>query len=233
MKKLILMFGMLLGISATAFAQKGQPTDSYNRVYVSFQPQLYTNVDVDGEAMFDTPTGFSVGYLHGFSVSNQVPIFVEVGGRLNYAFGDNDYTFPSLNSSFSFKDKFLNLTVPVNFAYRYTFSNGMSISPYVGLTFKLNLIAKKKIETNVAGHSSEYTVNLFKDKDDNSEASELLEESGYDWKRFQVGSQVGFGFNWKALYVGVHYGVDFGKIAKGIGGDVSTSNYGVTVGYTF
>lgn len=51
----------------------------------------------------------------------------------------------------------------------------------------------------------------------------------YTWKRFQVGWQIGANVDFKSLSVGMHYGSDFSELAK----KTKSSNWAITLGYSF
>ncbi|MDO4929794.1 MAG: outer membrane beta-barrel protein [Bacteroidales bacterium] len=179
----------------------------YNRLYVSYNPQTIEEIDL---------TGFTVGYTHGISVSESWPVFVELGARLNYSFKNED-----MESGYGeWKYKYMNVAVPVNVAYKLTMPNGkLSITPYLGLTFKYNIKATCKNDYEDNSYLEDYETDYF-DKDDMGDDK---------WKRFQVGWQIGAGLSYNALYVGLHYGSDFGEITD----EVNTSNWGLTVGVNF
>ncbi|MDO4929795.1 MAG: outer membrane beta-barrel protein [Bacteroidales bacterium] len=195
----------------------------YNRFYASYNPHaIKTASDVVDNRNF---TGFSVGYTHGFSVSEQLPFFVELGARFNYSFKNED----SSDYDANMKYKYMNVAVPVNLAYKLTFPNGkVSISPYLGLTLKYNIEGKVKIDFD-----SEYLklndieVDCF-DKEDMKEYGSYI-GSEKVFRRIQIGWQVGAGFSYNALYLGLHYGCDFGEITK----NAKISNWGLSIGANF
>lgn len=203
-----------------ATVKSSQPTDPYNRIYVSYNPHnLSSDYDFYDDLDKLNTIGFTFGYLHGFSLSKKVPLFLEVGGRVNYSFkketsGEDEYDVKD-----TYKYSHLNVAVPVNLAYRYTFKNGMSLAPYFGITFKTNILAKIKEDYTYQGETESSTTNCLDDDDMDGEA----------FKRFQVGWQVGTGLTYKSYYFGVHYGADFGEITD----EIKTNNWGITIGYEF
>jgi len=186
-------------------------TDPYNRVYVSYSP---LKLKADGGAADIKMTGFSAGYLHGFNLSGNLPLFLEVGGNLAYSFGDegDDY--------FKVKYNLFSVNVPVNVAYKLTFGDsGFSLTPFLGINLRYNISSKAKVEGDL--------VDELGDLIDWGDLGDLwgdlgLDDPGYygnpggpgDLKHFQVGWQIGVGFNYKKLYVGVSYGSDFSEIAE-------------------
>ena len=101
MKKFIIAALMLTASSAT-FAQftnggsKGGDNSDYNKVSASFTlgsfSEKFYGTSFDGTGLY----GFSVGYSHGFSLSQNLPIFLEVGGEFNFHSGSSkNYIGPS------------------------------------------------------------------------------------------------------------------------------------------
>lgn len=172
-------------------------TDPYNRIYVSYSPMNYvpdSPMILEGLKL----TGFSVGYLRGINLSCDLPLFLEVGGNMAYSYGDFYNTVDY---------KLLSVNVPVNVAYKLTFGDsGFSLTPFLGLNFRYNIL--RKAESPLFDYLYDYDEDWF-------------EDPGYylymgEWKRFQVGWQIGVGFNYKKLYVGVSYGSDFSEIAESV-----------------
>ena len=108
MKKFIIAALMLTASSAT-FAQftnggsKGAAGDNsdYNKVSASFtlgsfSEKIYGSSG-DGTGLY----GFSVGYSHGFNLSQSLPMFLEVGGEFNFHSGSSkNYMGPGLFSKY-------------------------------------------------------------------------------------------------------------------------------------
>lgn len=194
----------------------------YSRLYVSYNPQTikYDFDNVDDLSL----TGFSVGYTYGLSVSKELPLFVELGARFNYSFKNEDVGEDDYYDEGELKTKYMNLAVPVNLAYKLTLPNGkVSITPFVGLTFKYNIKAESKYEPSDEASEwvDEVEIDYF-DKDD-------MDGDDNTWSRFQVGWQIGAGLSYNSLYVGLHYGADFGEVAK----KTKISNWGLSVGVNF
>ena len=153
--------------------------------------------------------GFDVNYLHGFSLTQKIPLYLEVGGRLTFDTYKWDKYREYYGSWFKEKDRFniLSLSVPINVSYKYTFNNGLYIAPFAGIHFRLNLLGQWKYETvNSDGHSHDGTINLFKADDYDDDA--FCEEDEDPCKRFQFGGQLGVNFGYKAWNMGLAYYLD-------------------------
>ena len=89
------------------------------------------------------------------------------------------------------------LNAPVNFGYKFAFGENNAIFPYVGLTFRGNIVGTLKYDDE--------SINVFDDGDMDDDA----------WKRFQIGWQIGVGANFNTFFVGASYGTDFSEIMEG------------------
>lgn len=191
-------------------------TDSYSRVFVGYNPMT---ISYDASGVDDlTLNGFSVGYLHGFSLSKSQPLFLEVGAKATFNFKketeeDEDYDYEA-------KIKAASITVPINVAYKLSFANGMAVSPFFGVTLKGNILGKEDF-TEIDDDDKETTKIDFFDKDDVGKDGQ--------WKRFQAGWQIGVNLDYKSFNLGFHYGSDFNELCK----KTKTSNWGLTLGYNF
>ncbi len=212
----------------------------YNRVAVSYNNSLYSpNIVADGITSIGL-NGVGVNFIHGFSLSETLPMFLEVGGNLNFDFGSQDLTDKLTEGEYWAQAKQLyqdiNLQVPVNFLWKFNINENFSLDTYFGLNFKLHLSStqKKDIDTNIpeevweeAGIKTEYeSISLF-DED----------KMGKDntWNRFQMGWHVGVGAHYKKFYLGLQYGTDFIPAYSYSKSDykINTSNLKVSLGYTF
>lgn len=239
----------LLGVAIAAIIGIGSASaQDYNRIGISYNNNhfgfnrwlKYGAFDglVDGISL--NGAGFS--YIHGFSLSQSAPIFIETGASLNFGAGSwdsgtiymEDYETGYLSKgSIKLKARNFNLQVPVNFVYRFAATDDFKISPFAGLNFKLNIMTGLKAEASAGGYSVDTDwYDLFNGDD-------MEEAFGDDatGNRFQMGWHVGVGFQYKPAYLSVSYGTDFiaayshrfyGKAAK-----ISTGNLTVTLGYTF
>ena len=189
-----------IGLTTSAFAQNDYT--GYNRIYVG-----YTGVNAkwsaDGESVSQKFPGFSVGYLRGISLTQKVPLYLEVAGALQY----NKW------SEEGESEKIFGLNIPVSLLYRFNITDDFSISPNFGLNFRLNLTGKYEVD------GVDESLNLFDDD----------EMGGEGWKRFQAGWHIGANFDYKFLHLGVNWGTDFNEITA----DTNCRTTSVTVGWNF
>ena len=216
-------------------------TTEWQRVYISYNPM---NMIVDLSDADDMSfNGFSIGYAKGFSVSNDMPLFIETGAHATY--GTNTLDSEDLESleinnyKLEQKTTILNLNIPVNLAYKFSVeSKKLSIIPYVGINFKGNIIGKSKLNLVDGLDSDDITEKKFWEYAEDSYGIKQ-EKNNFDkkdtgskdsqWKRFQMGWQIGVGINYNKLYVGVSYGKDITELCK----KTKLSTTSITLGYNF
>ncbi len=179
-------------------------TEGWNSFYVQYNP---STLDVDGEGI--DFTGFSVGWNKAFSVSKDIPLFVEAGIGLQYLnysdeFVDYDYEYDAKINVFSAK-------IPVSLMYNWQIPNSkFSIAPYAGLYLRANITGKIEMD------GEDY--NLFDDDD--------MEEP---WKRVQFGYQIGVNARYNNVFAGISYGGDFSEIAE----ESKFKSTSITLGFCF
>lgn len=235
MKKL-LVFAVLALAAGVCSAQRAAEYDlgksgdnaNYNRVGVSFNNTSFSpNSDAKDFMDAVSTNGFGLDYIHGFSLSSSLPMFIETGANVNFNFGSKSYEGSKLLL------QNFNLQVPVNYVYRFALADELTLAPYIGLNFKLNLASRFK-ETLEDGYiwddgtDEEEWVNVFS-KDD-------MGEDG-TWNRFQMGWQVGVGVQYSKIHLGLHYGTDFiPAFSYSEGGykpKVNNGNFKMTLSYCF
>ena len=198
---------------------RSMTTDDYNRIYVGYNPTKITwnHYQSDFDYFLPLKHGITVGYLHGSNIVKNLPLYIEWGANFQYLFGKETYTegYSDWEYEETAKLNVFSINVPINLSFRFSFkNNALSITPYLGLNFRLNAAGTRKYECKEwydgeFDESYEETYKLFSTKD--------MDDGGmgdYAFKRFQVGFNVGVGLSYKALYIGVGHVVDFSKIAK-------------------
>lgn len=207
MKKLLSMIAVCL-MAITANAQ-----EDYNRVSISYSPTLWTDIFY-GDNM--TTHGVGAQYVHGFSLSEDYPVFVEAGADFTYGFGTEKN--PLFKANFSMCD----VTVPVSAAYKFDLgANDMAITPFIGVHGKFNLMNKVKLTEQITGLSA--TIDYF-DKED----VKVLGEDDIA-KRFQFGGQIGATFTSNNVSLTLAYKGSFTKFLD----DVSSHGFMIGIGYNF
>ena len=207
---------------------------SYNRFSVGYNANLLSGdrsgiwlKDEDAKADDGmTLHGFALQYTHGFGLSKAYPMYIEVGARLGMGFYSSsiESKYEGYDAEMKGSLTSLNLTVPVNFAYRFGVGEGLAITPYTGLHLKANILANYKQTLSLSDDydyaDDDDTISLF-DKDDVGKDNA--------WARVQFGWQIGAGLSYKAFYFGLEYGLDFNNLYK----KCMSSDLTVSVGLNF
>lgn len=202
----------------------------YNRVDASYSR---TWADHTGEQNVDFDlNGIGVSYVHGFSLSRAVPLYLEVGGKFTTYFSSSDEQDlqgalglqPGQKIDINMKSTILNIAVPVNLGYRFNLGNSCKLMPYVGLYGRVHLWAKSKVDYK-----------LFSDNElvveDKTESNPLKkdEDGNTPLKRFQVGWVAGVSFQYKPVTVGINFGTGFIKTRD----NYTVYEIAASVGYNF
>lgn len=172
-----MMVGAAMIVAGTAMA------DDYNRVSISWDNTYYT------EPMEESTNGFGLNYIHGFSLSSNLPMFIELGGSLGFNFyGDTDW------KGSIYKERFqnFNVKVPVNFTWKFHIWDDFYISPLAGINFQVNYIERQRDGSNGVWRDWH---NL------------LDKENG--WNVFQMGWQAGVNLQYKQFLLGYQIGTSF------------------------
>ena len=207
--KFILAAILLFTVSAT-YAQFSNTTsneiENWEGVRVSYSS--YTlDIENDIDADIDPISKLSIGYIKSFSISKDIPLYIETGANASWSFGDLFDEF-GVNISATM----LTLDVPVNFGYKYNINDQVSIFPYIGATFKYHLQGELELEYN-----------------GDSETTDMFDEDEGDGNRFQYGLQIGATLGYEKFNFGISYGFDLNKLAD----DTKTKNLSFTIGYNF
>lgn len=250
MKKLLMMAAFALLSSANAYSQFANTNGSqakkisstantaeWSSVYIQWNPSNFA-VDVKG-ADDQSFTAFTLGFNKAFGVMKSQPLFVEVGGALQYSFYsedamDEDDWEDDLNHIFRGdyddydlpQNKFgmLSLKIPVSLTYNWQASDIIAVAPYVGLTARLNLVGSTwtKFDSDFMDDADEDGGTRF-DKgwyEEMEESKNIFDKKDMGSKdatanRFQLGWQIGVNvkFNNK-WYIGAAYGSDFSEFSK-------------------
>lgn len=242
--------------------------EDYNRIGISFDHTGYSfNKELwatENSNLKDPVKGFGmngvgINYIHGFSLSESIPLYLETGANIDFMFGSKKI-YDDAESKNTLKTSNINMQVPVNIAYKFNINDDFSITPYLGINFKVNFSTKFKgeYENKITGekektdwfslYSSEDIVKYYSgwEPEDGPISDEAKEKADdLKWNRFQMGWQVGVGFQYKPIYLGVQWGTDFipaydTKFETTVAGEtisyhpkVNTNNLKVTLGYVF
>lgn len=217
MKGLKLMIaGCMLAIAGSTMAE------DYNRAGLTYNLGHYNfNKNYEEEANFKgfCTNGFGLNYVHGFGLSESLPMFLEVGGELNFNFSNKkvyEGTDEIFDYEYNIKENSLfqniNLNVPVNFTWHFAITDDITVAPYTGFSFKLHMMSRVKNKTEIKGLPTDVLDDYFGEDEDKWQSvfgSEYKKEWGKTWNRFQMGWQLGANAIYQNKYtVGLEYGYD-------------------------
>lgn len=174
--------------NAQAFGGDDFPS-SYNNLSLH-----YRNVDIEDYNM----NGFGFEWIHGFSLSEQTPLYFETGAGLNMCLKDEG---SGSWAGYGYID------VPLNLTYRFSLPNSaMNLSPFIGVVLKGNIIGTSDIATDTQEWYSDYDFKRFQlgwHVGCSVNYKKLHASVGYGTdfikiaKKIDVGTfSVGIGFNW-------------------------------------
>ena len=187
----------------------------WSTIYVEWNPssfhagggyRFYNNGEGNGSTGF---SGFSLGFSRSIGLSSSFPIFIEPAVATQYSTKKEGYFNYYDEYNTSARLNIISIKVPVNFIYKYDFSNTpVSLMPFAGITLRGNVWGE---------------INDDGDRDD-------IFDDDYGCKRFQIGWQAGLKarINQKFI-VGGSYGTDFNDFHKHVKVHTGT----IMLGYSF
>lgn len=242
-------------ISTTSFAQFSQSKSSssssneiskgwnslyvqYNSIGTSYSLSSFDYGDeyqkaIDNSGLSDKLNAFTIGYNRAINVAPSIPLYVEFGAALQYAFYSDEASDEDKDSYYSYKytEKYtghiLTAKVPVSLLYHVAIPNSdFAIEPFVGIDFKYNIIGTAKREVTY-----KYNNKTNKDKDKIDNIFDKKKCDGHPANRFQAGWHVGANFVYKKAFIGISYGQDFSKFHDDI--DLKFNTLSATLGCRF
>ena len=250
MKKLYYFVALMLIINISSFAQSPNAnSDGWSTVNVQWNPSTYVPDKGDSENF----TGLSLGYNEAFSISQSIPLYIEVGLGVQYSFYSKDITEDvakelgvttiALATLFRPEEKINMLSTKVPFSLAYAFhipETSLDLIPYVGLDFRYNIMGKANVKYNwtptglyqlkLNGYTQQQIDQQFGDRDLDLFDKKDMGSDAATWNRFQIGWHIRLNarINDKFL-VGASYGTDFSEIAQKVKIHTAT----LMVGYCF
>ena len=216
-KTLLLAAAMMVCASASAqftnasskkSSSSTEVTSGWNNLYVQYNSHKFNDND---NALFHKGSmdGFTIGYNRGIGLSSSMPLYLEVGGGLQYSTGSNDDVDVHL----------LSVVAPVSVLYHFSFPNStIGIEPLAGLNFRYNGWGEIKDDEDKADPFS---------KDDYDDPA----------NRFQVGLHLGVNAVFKKFVLGLKYNIGLSNFWK-VKGDGESTNvkfntFTISAGFRF
>lgn len=199
-------------------------TSEWSSVYLQWNPSNFVK-DVKG-ADDQSFTAFTLGFNKAFSIMQNQPLFIEVGGAVQYSF----YSEDAMDDDLDWDDydvpqqKFgmLSLKVPVSLTYNWQVSDNLAIAPYAGLTARFNIVGSTwiKFDEDFMDDVKEYRKSYYEELQKMEESKNIFDKDDMGDKdatanRFQLGWQIGVNFKFNnKWYLGAAYGADFSEFSK-------------------
>lgn len=233
----------ILSVAVAAMLVCTANAQDYNRVTVGYQSlDLHNNTNIQSIASHGTLDGFKLGYIHGFNLDDDTPLFLEVGGDVNFNTHVSDVTYlsePLRGVEYKSRSTNIGITVPVSLAYKFSFRNGMWLEPYAGVCLKVNLRGKTKNEFKADYGLKDANMDWFNSEDMSSEDVSFGDGGSYynnmgnaACKRVQFGGQVGLNIGYKHVNLNVAYQMHT-VLQKAENFNINTRAFTVGVGYNF
>lgn len=247
MKTKLFIVASMLMMTMSSFAQSS--IGGWNTIYLQWNPSTFVPDKGDSESF----TGLSVGYNKAFSISQNIPLFFEVGLGAQYSFYTKDLTedvaealgvqTAALGAVMrpEEKVKMFSAKVPVSLAYAFHIpETKLTLIPYLGLDLRCNIIGRASAKYNLtsagleqllqAGFTKQEINENLADKDLDLFDKNDMGSDAATWNRLQVGWHVGLNARINDQFlIGVSYGTDLSEIAQKV--NIYTAS--LTVGYCF
>lgn len=247
-------------ISTTSYAQFSQSKSSsnssneiskgwnslyvqYNSIGTSYSLSSFDYGDeyqkaIDNSGLSDKLNAFSIGYNRAINVAPSIPLYVEFGAALQYAFYSDEASNEDKGSYYT--DKYtvkytghiLTAKVPVSLLYHIAISNSdFAFEPFAGVDFKYNISGSGK-QKETEEHS--YRGDDPEIDEETTKIDNFFDKkkcNGHPANRFQAGWHVGANFVYKKAFIGISYGQDFSKFHDDI--DLKFNTLSATLGCRF
>lgn len=208
MKKFFIVAAALVLSAGAAMAQ------DYLRLQASFVANKMTDYADDNVK----PKGINFGGVAGFSVSDNLPIYLEPGVNIAWAHSAKD-----IAGGGEIKFTYMTAAIPLNCVYKYEINDKVAVSGFLGLNNKFNFMAKE--HDKGPGYKNDFSWLSKKDMGSREDRASF----------YQLGSQLGAGFHVSRFYIGYQFQWDWMKFQEYDVPNADThkwvTNY-ITVGYT-
>lgn len=265
MKIKFLALAAAMMISTTSFAQFSQSKSSssssneiskgwnslyvqYNSIGTSYSLSSFNNKyedygdeyqkAIDNSGLSDKLNAFTIGYNRAINVVPSIPLYVEFGAALQYAFYSDEASNEDKGSYYTSKytvkytGHILTAKVPVSLLYHIAIPNSdFAFEPFAGVDFKYNISGsgKQKETEEYSYRGNDPEIDEETTKIDNFFDKKKCD--GHPANRFQAGWHVGANFVYKKAFIGISYGQDFSKFHDDI--DLKFNTLSATLGCRF
>ena len=222
-KYLTLVTLFACGLTASAQSSSVQPS-GWQSVWFHWNPsKVKSDYKEFNGIKFNS---LSLGYSRAFSVSKDLPLYVEGGLGIQYSYDKETNLFNETNNVYhTEKYRVLSAIAPAHILYRWDIpSSKLALMPFAGVYFRFNIVGKNRREAALIGDGSiqdfdKKSYNLYKDANDityDPATNQVISEYHHQgWDRFQGGWEFGVKLQYdKRFTLGVSWGRDFNDFAK-------------------
>ena len=242
---------ILMAMATSASAQFVDDHASFYVQYNSLGVGDYAEYLDDADADADKLSGLTVGFNKAISVTSSLPLFVEFGAGLTYAWAnffeyDEGDDCGLCDDEYSITGKVVSehmmVNVPINLIYKFQLPNSsITIEPYVGLNLKAHLLGKMKTKYSYEACCDDVEEILeeeFEDLDEDDMTVDYFDKKDmggkkYVGSRLNYGWQIGANVDFGSAFAGISYGSDLNKFMEYGKDDWTFSAFNVTVGVRF
>ena len=210
--------------------------------------ELYEDYDNVELAWRTRLNGLTIGYNHAFGITPSLPLFVEFGVGLTYAWAnvyevtEEYYDEYECGDDYCITQKTVSqhmvVNVPINLMYKFQLPNSsITLEPYVGLNLRGHVLGNSKMKYSYEACCDDMEDALedeFEDIDEDDLVRDYFSKKDVGKKnvatRFNIGWQIGANVDFGQAFVGISYGSDFNRYAKWDGDEVKLNAVNVTVG---
>lgn len=239
-KRIIALVAILMCTTAFAQTTRSERSQSssekgWNSIYASYNMLKYSKQMFGFNKAYN---GLSIGYDRAFILSSKLPLYMEIGGAIQYA-GQyiKDYDWDDDNSKIT--ANLLSVKVPVSVLYRWNIHGSKwSIVPKAGLDGRWNIVGVGKDmyddedwSYNVKRITDKYNMFKGESKGEDEDPDDGLYGSGAKCNRFQAGWHIGVNVEYNSLLFGIAYTTDINAFCRQF--DAHFRTLAVTIGYRF
>ncbi len=232
MKKSLILTVCALFVGMTASAQFTSSSsnsnagtmgtaENWSRFYVSYNP-FTVDVDKDFGDDLELKNGFTAGFSMAKNITTDLPVFLEFGAAVNYAWDTENESSGSYKYSATISQ--LAVMVPVSVVYRWDVASDIALAPYAGLRARYIAAFNNKYTEEYDGEKESGKVNLYD------------EDEGWDEdaRRFFIGYQIGVQALFKDKFsIGLEYEGYFSQLFKDDDIDSVLKTWSISLGFLF
>lgn len=226
---LILILAALGAQPAISQTIMGIPPEVMKRLSVSYDLNTLYPKDLDGVNF----SGFGVGYSMDFPVSDTRPLYIGTGVDFRFIFRTKKYSQTEQYNLVNIKQRtsFIQMNIPANIGYILPVGAGVSVTPYAGVTFRVQLYGHNRNRICSCESPDANLDEILEEMELGPADGNLFSEKDYGsahLRRLQLGWQIGARVQYRRVSFQAEYGKDIIKLHKNLGG----GNLLLSVGYT-